>query len=406
MPRRFLLHIVLLLALVLAGCGAKTAASSPVSPQVPSPGSPKDAPSGTPVAGSPAVRVGATALATPLVTPLVTPHFHLKLIASGLARPVYVVSPPGDTHRQFIVEQRGKILVRKNGVLLARPFLNITNLLSTGNEEGLLSLAFDPHYATNRRFYVFYTDRAGDIRVVRYLTSVANPDLANASSAKVIFAAPHHAYTNHNGGQLAFGPDGLLYIGIGDGGSEGDPNLYGQNLHVPYAKIWRENVLTLHKQIYAYGLRNPWRFSFDPTTGALWIGDVGQNRWEEIDYLKAGAAPGTNFGWSYYEGDHVYRVQPIDRRRLVFPVYEYSHAQGCAVIGGYVYRGSAIPALRGWYLFGDLCSGRLWLMHGPKGPVRLAAASGRVTNITSFGQDASGELYLTSLSGRVYKLVP
>ncbi len=337
------------------------------------------------------------------------PTVKLKLVASGLSLPVGLAVAPTDTHRLFVVEKTGRIAVILNGKRLATPFLNIASRVSTGTEQGLLGLAFDPQYASNGRFYVFYTNRSGDIKIVRYTVSASNPDRANAGSAKVLWTVAHHAHANHNGGQLAFGPDGLLYIGVGDGGSEGDPNLYGQNVHVPYAKIWRLDVssTTAKPVLYAYGLRNPWRFSFDRKTGALWIGDVGQDKWEEIDYLKAGTAPGTNFGWSYYEGDHVYKVQHIVRTHLVFPVAEYSHAVGDAVIGGYVYRGSAIPALRGYYLFADYGTARVWAKPGPKGGVHiLTGVSQKLPSISSFGQNAVGELFITSLNGRLYKIVP
>jgi glucose/arabinose dehydrogenase len=335
------------------------------------------------------------------------PAVKLKLVTSGLASPLGVTAPPGDTHRLFVVDKVGKIRVIANGSLLAKPFLNVTGRVSGGSEQGLLSLAFDPHYSKNGHFYVYYTNRTGDIRVVRYRVSASNSNVAAPSSAKILFTAAHHAHTNHNGGQLAFGPDGLLYIGVGDGGSEGDPNRYGQNTKVPYAKIWRLNVTTFHKQLYAYGLRNPWRFSFDSKTGNLWIGDVGQNKWEEIDFLKAGVKPGTNFGWSYYEGDHTYKPQHIVRTRLVFPVTEYSHSLGCAVIGGYVYRGSAIAALRGDYLYADYCSGRVWFKTGPhKSAHILTGISQKLTNVTSFGQDTGGELYLSAQNGNVYEIVP
>ena len=335
------------------------------------------------------------------------PAVKLKLVASGLTAPLGVTTPPGDTHRLFVVDKVGKIRVIANGTLLAKPFLDVSGLVSGGSEQGLLSLAFDPNYSKNGHFYVDYTNPAGNIRVVRYTVSSGDPNVADPSSAKILFKVAHHAHTNHNGGQLAFGPDGLLYIGVGDGGSEGDPHRYGQNTKVPYAKIWRLNVTTLHKQLYAYGLRNPWRFSFDSKTGNLWIGDVCQNRWEEIDFLKAGVKPGTNFGWSYYEGDHTYKRQHIVRTRLVFPVTEYSHSLGCAVIGGYVYRGSAFAALRGDYLYADHCSGRVWFKTGPhKSAHILTGISRKLTNITSFGQDASGELYLSALNGNVYEIVP
>ena len=349
--------------------------------------------------------------ATPAAAAATTklPAVKLKQVASGLSLPVGLTAPPGDVHRLFVVEKTGKIVVILNGKVLATPFLNLSSRVSKGTEQGLLGLAFDPKYASNGRFYIFYTNTAGDIKIVRYTVSSSDRNRADASSAKVLWTVAHHAHPNHNGGQLAFGPDGLLYIGIGDGGGEGDPNLYGQNVHVPYAKIWRLDVnsATAKPVMYAYGLRNPWRFSFDSKTGALWIGDVGQNKWEEIDYLKAGTAPGTNFGWSYYEGDHVYKAQPIVRAHLVFPVAEYSHAVGDAVIGGYVNRGSAIPGLRGYYLFADYGTARVWAKAGPKGSVHiLTGISQKLPNVSSFGQNAVGELYLTSLNGRVYKIVP
>jgi glucose/arabinose dehydrogenase len=337
------------------------------------------------------------------------PAVKLKLIVSGLSQPMGVTAPPGDTTRLFVVEKTGAIRVIQNGKLLPTAFLNIGARVSGGSEQGLLSLAFDPHYASNGRFYIFYTNRSGDIRVVRYVVSSGDPNVANAGSAKILLKVAHHAHPNHNGGQLAFGPDGRLYIGIGDGGSEGDPNNYGQNKRVRYAKIWRLNVTSpgARPVLYAYGLRNPWRFSFDSKTGSLWIGDVGQNTWEEVDFLKASTTPGTNFGWSYYEGRQVYKPQPIDRGRLVFPAAVYSHSFGCAVIGGYVYRGSAIPALRGDYLFSDECSGRVWFKTSRTASKQiLTGISQKVARVTSFGQDATGELYLTSLNGTVYKIVP
>ena len=336
------------------------------------------------------------------------PKVALSRVARDLSQPVGLTSPPGDTHRLFVVEKTGRIRIIKDGTLLKRAFLDVHKLISGGSEQGLLSLAFDPEYASNGRFYVFYTNTAGNIRVARYRVS-ADPNVANAGTRKVLWSVAHSAHANHNGGQLAFGPDGRLYIGVGDGGSEGDPNLYGQNVHVPYAKIWRLNVKVAgaKPRLYAYGLRNPWRFSFDSRTGNLWIGDVGQNRWEEIDFLRAGTKPGVDFGWSHYEGGHVYKPQAINRARLVFPVAQYSHALGCAVIGGYVYRGSAIPALRGDYVFGDLCSGRIWIKTSPHATKQiLTGVSQKLSQITSFGQNAHGELYVMTVAGGLYKLVP
>ena len=336
------------------------------------------------------------------------PTVRLHLVVSDLSKPLALTASPVDSRRLFIVEKTGYIRVLLNGKLLARPFLNVHSRVSAGTEQGLLSVAFDPAYATNGRFYVYYTARNGDIKVVRYTVS-SNANVADASSAKVLWTVAHHAHANHNGGQLAFGPDGRLYIGVGDGGSEGDPNLYGQNVNVPYAKIWTMDVSSASPTpvLYAYGLRNPWRFSFDSATGNLWIGDVGQDKWEEIDFLKAGTAAGTNFGWSYYEGDHVYKPQAIVRTRLVYPVSEYSHAVGDAVIGGYVYRGSAIPALKGDYLFADYGTARVWFKTSPGAAAHiLTGISQKLPNVSSFGQNAKGELFLSSLDGKIYKLVP
>ena len=270
----------------------------------------------------------------------------------GLSQPVYVVAPPGDRQRLFIVEKTGRVLIMKNGNLLPKPFLDLTGKVSTGGEQGLLSLAFSPRYATNGRFFVDYTNLAGDTRVVRYTASRSDPDRADPAMRKVMISVDQ-PFANHNGGQLQFGPDGRLYVGMGDGGSAGDPRLTAQNRKSRLGKLLRINTSVSPPRIgiYAYGLRNPWRFSFDPANGNLWIGDVGQNRWEEIDFLRAGTTPGTNFGWSYYEGDHVYKRQPINRTRLRFPVFEYPHTLGCSVTGGYVYRGRAIPSLVGYYLF-------------------------------------------------------
>jgi glucose/arabinose dehydrogenase len=355
-------------------------------------------------AGSTAGVAASTASATP-------PAVALQEIAGTFDHPVYVTSPPGDTSRLFVVEQGGLIRIVKNGGLLGTPFLDLTGAVSSGGERGLLSLAFDPKYAQNRRFYVDYTNTAGNTRVVRYQTSATNPDLADPSSGKVLLAV-HQPYSNHNGGQLQFGPDGRLYVGMGDGGSGGDPQNRAQNSHSRLGKILRIKLGNPPRVgVYAKGLRNPWRFSFDRSTGALWIGDVGQNNWEEIDYLAAGRKAGANLGWSAYEGTHVYKPQAaakLTKSKLVWPVSQYSHSVGEAVTGGYVYRGMAIPRLRGFYLFADYGSGRVWAKKGRRGSrVRLPGADGAAGMISSFGQDASGELYIVSYSrGAVYKIVP
>jgi glucose/arabinose dehydrogenase len=360
---------------------------------------------------SPIATSSPNATSSPLATPSSTPSpsrspvLALQPVSGSYAQPLYLTAPPGDLHRLFIVQKGGVIRVVRDGRPLPQPFLDLTVKISAVSERGLLSLAFDPLYARNGYFYVYYTDTQGSIRIVRYRVS-ANPDRADAASARVLFTYPHR-YANHNGGQLQFGPDGLLYAGLGDGGQEGDPHLYGQDLHTFFGKLITLDVRLTHPQarIYAYGLRNPWRFSFDPANGNLWIGDVGQNAWEEIDFLRAGTPAGTNFGWSSYEGDHAYKRQPIDRRRLVFPVFEYSHRLGDAVTGGYVYRGAAIPGLRGTYLFADFGSGRVWAMAGPhRAPVQISLGR-KLTQVASFGRDAAGELYIVSLAGGVYRIV-
>jgi glucose/arabinose dehydrogenase len=272
-------------------------------------------------------------------------------------------------------------------------------------------MAFSPKYATNGRFYVDYTDLAGDTRVVRYIVSKADPDRADRSTGKVLLRVDQ-PYPNHNGGQLQFGPDGRLYVGMGDGGSSGDPGNRAQDPDTRLGKMLRITLGTspLKVGIYARGLRNPWRFSFDRATGALWIGDVGQNSWEEVDYLRAGRPAGANLGWNGYEGTHVYRAgvaARLDRRKLTWPVTEYSHTVGEAVTGGFVYRGSAVSGLRGQYVFGDFATRRIWAMDGPRGRRRpLPGADKSVGQISSFGEDAAGELYVVSLAGAVYKIVP
>ena len=356
--------------------------------------------------------VAQTATARALAASPALPALKLKLVAGGFDNPLYVVSPPGDRRRLFVVEKTGRIRIIKDGAVLPGSFLDLHTQVSSGSEQGLLSLAFDPHYATNRRFYVDFTNLAGDTRIVRCTASTTNPDRASSSSRRVLLAV-HQPFANHNGGQLQFGPDGLLYIGMGDGGSGGDPLGNGQNSHSLLGKILRMNVNLAKPQatIYAKGLRNPWRFSFDRGNHNLWIGDVGQDKWEEIDVLRAGRPAGANLGWNGFEGTHVYNTSTaslLNKAKLVWPVAQYSHALGDAVTGGYVYRGKAIPGLRGFYLFADFGSGRVWAKYGPAGALRtVPGLSGKVVNPASFGQNTAGELYLVSLTtGRVYKIVP
>ncbi len=391
--RRPVLFIVFAIALALAATAAVIAAG---------PGHALVRANRTPAA-TPAAATAPAAAATP-------PAVHLQKLAGTYSFPVYVTAPPGDTHRLFIVEKTGRIRIIVDGTPLATPFLDLSGKVSTGSEQGLLSMAFGPRYATNGYFYVDYTNLAGDTRVVRYTVSTADPNVADPASAKVLLAIPQ-PYPNHNGGQLQIGPDGRLWVGMGDGGSHGDPQNRAQNPRSRLGKILRVSLgPTPSVSIYAKGLRNPWRFSFDRSTGALWIGDVGQNKWEEVDYLRPGRPGGANLGWSAYEGSHVYKpavAAALDPKALVWPVAQYSHAVGNAVVGGYVYRGAAIPALDGWYVFGDYGTGHIWAKKGPGGAMRRLPGADRVlASITSFGQDAAGELYVATPGGAVYKIVP
>ena len=349
----------------------------------------------------------------------------LQLVTSGLSYPDFVTTPAGDTARLFVVEQTGAIRVVQHDSLLPTPFLNLTGHIGFGGERGLLSMAFHPSYASNGHFYVYYTNPAGDIRIVRY-TASANPNIADSTSGDTILSAFHETNDNHNGGLLLFGPDGKLYAGLGDGGSAGDPPGNGQNLDTLLAKILRldvdgaspyavpaDNPFVGHAgergEIWLYGLRNPWRFSFDRTSGDLYIGDVGQNLYEEVDVLAAGSPAGVNFGWNVTEGKHCYGASSCNMSGLTLPLVEYGHADGCAVTGGYVYRGTKIPALTGIYFYGDYCSGWVRSFRYAGGGAAenrdwpLLAVSG---GLSSFGEDARGELYIASLSGKLYRVVP
>ena len=322
---------------------------------------------------------------------------RLVTVATGLDSPVDVAGIPG-TAKLAVVEKAGQVLVLTNGHPAQRPLLDLRGEVSQGSEQGLLSIAFSPRYATNRLAYVDYTDLNGN-------THVAELDTRSGSLRTLLFV--HQPFANHNGGALAFGPDGMLYVGMGDGGSEGDPEGNGQNRASLLGKILRLDVAKRHPrpQMYAYGLRNPWRFSFDAATGDLWIGDVGQNRYEEVDHLPAGTLPGANLGWNAYEGRAVYKRQTIDRSRLVWPVAVYPHTDGCSITGGYVYRGGEVPALRGRYVYGDFCSGRIWSLPAGGGRPRLLALP-RLEGLSSFGVDAHDELYATTLGGRVLRFAP
>ncbi len=344
----------------------------------------------------------------------------LEQVASGLPRPVAVRNAGDSSGRLFIVEQSGRIRILDGDGLRQVPFLDIRDRVGdSGNEQGLLGIAFHPEYAANGRFFVNYTDLAGDTVVAEYSRSASDPDLANPSEA--IILTIDQPFSNHNGGDIAFGPDGYLWIASGDGGSGGDPQGNGQRLDTLLGKLLRidvDNGLTYtipqsnpfvgngaaRGEIWAYGLRNPWRFSFDRMTGDLYIGDVGQGSWEEIDFEPRSDPGGRNYGWSTMEGRHCFQSSQCSTIGLTLPATEYSHSFGCSVTGGYVYRGSRFPALEGLYLYGDFCRGTVWAL-ARSGPddwtVAVVGETG--ASISSFGEDEDGELYVTDLSsGSVY----
>ena len=320
--------------------------------------------------------------------------------------PVYATPAPGEPGSLYVVEQAGVIRVLTGGRIRSTPFLDIRSQVLSGGEQGLLSVAFDPAYQKSHRFFIDYTDKRGDTHVVEYRS---NGTRAIPSSAKQRLFVKDFA-PNHNGGQLQFGPDGRLYWGNGDGGGGGDPQHNGQSLARPFAKIMRLNINAAKPRwtLVAYGLRNPWRFSFDRKTGDLYIGDVGQDAWEEIDYVKRGTQTVANFGWNHFEGTHVYQSSTTMLTRGVYhpPVAEYPHSEGCSVTGGYVYRGAKIPSAVGRYFYGDYCSGTVWslkIVNGRATSVRRE--SFKVEGLSSFGQGADGELYLMSVSsGDFYRL--
>ena len=354
----------------------------------------------------------------------------LQALGTSFLNPLYVTAPPLDSQRVFVVEQDGRIRILRNDTLLAGSFLNLTGKISSGGERGLLSLAFHPQYATNGRFYVYFTNPSGDIRIVRYNVS-SNPDSADEATADTVLKVAHPLFNNHNGGQLQFGPDGNLYAGTGDGGGGGDTAGNAQNTHRLLGKLLRLNVdgtsgytiptgnpfasdTTLGSpEIWSYGLRNPWRFSFDRVTGDLYIGDVGQDSWEEVDVSSTAvqAGRGANFGWNTREGKHCYSNPSCSTVGLVDPVVEYPHALGaCAITGGYVYHGSRLPVMADYYFYADYCNGFVLSFRYNGGNVTTQLDWTQLlspgSSISSFGQDAKGELYIVTLSGSVYRIVP
>ncbi len=328
----------------------------------------------------------------------------LQRVAGGLDSPLHLAVPRSEPNRLYVVEQAGVIRVLEGGRVRRTPFLDIRNLVRSGGEQGLLGLAFHPRYAQNRRFYVNYTDRSGDTRIVEYRSNGREALLR--TRRQLLFVK--QPYPNHNGGQVAFGPDGRLYVGMGDGGSGGDPENRAQNLGSRLGKLLALNVdrRGARWQIAALGLRNPWRFSFDRATGDLYIGDVGQGTYEEIDFTPRRSPGLENYGWDVWEGRARFENKRPSRGRLVFPVAQYGRSQGYSVTGGFVYRGSAVPSLRGRYLYGDFGSGTIWSLKVVRGRATgLRREPIRLDGLASFGEDPRGELYVVSLGGAVFKIV-
>lgn len=384
-------------------------------------------PSETPASGP--TPVGAASAEAPTTTEATAESVSLESLsvelqpaAGGLDTPIGLANAGDGSGRLFVIEKGGAIRVVQAGEVLAEPFLDLRDRVNaSGSEQGLLGLAFHPGYAANGFFFVDYTDQAGDTVVSRFRVT-ADPNRADPASEEIVLTQRQPA-GNHNGGHLAFGPDGYLYIALGDGGGAGDTYGNGQNLQSWLGTLLRIDVDELPysvppdnpfvgdsaalDEIWAYGLRNPWRFSFDRATDDLYIADVGQNQYEEIDFEPASSPGGENYGWPIMEGLHCYpEGANCDPSGLVLPVAEYDHSQGCSVTGGYVYRGEAFPAMQGVYFFADWCSGLLWgLAPGPDGGWQSALLLDADGNIASFGEGEAGELYAVDMqSGTVYQV--
>ncbi len=423
-----------LLLILMAGCTATPIAAptpTPVPPPVTS------VPSAAPV---PTVKISTPAVVFPTPTPTPAPAtstatipaatampsptempplpvLALTKVATGLTQPTYITVAPGDDSKLFVVERLGTVRVLQNGQLQPHPFLDITSLVEAGGQEqGLLSIAFHPQFPADPRVFVNYTGHNNATIIAAYRLAANEPSL-NPASAQILMTF-RQPYRNHNGGQLQFGPDGNLYIGTGDGGSANDPRGNGQNLSSLLGKLLRISVdfgepytvpadnpfvgtPNARPEVWAYGLRNPWRFSFDRETGDLWIADVGQNKFEEIDFLPLVQSAGANFGWNVMEGLHCFQKDTCQTTGLVLPVAEYSHDDGCSVTGGYIYRGTKYPGLSGMYLYGDFCSGKIWGMRIDGLPAELLDTR---LNISSFGEDAAGELYVLDLNGSIFQV--
>ena len=444
-PLYFALFLLAWMASALAACGSQpveTTTSLPTAVSLP-PTAAGDLPAPTPAPATHTSEIEADPTQTPAPLPIESPTpgsgnpaapqaavvalpapqtAAWQPVASGLESPIGIANPGDGSGQLFILEQPGRIRILQDGKLLPEVFLDIVDRVGCCGERGLLGLAFHPRYAENGYFYVNYTDISGDTLISRFQAAADNPNRALADSEKPLLYIPQ-PYPNHNGGAVFFGPDGYLYLGMGDGGSAGDPHGNGQSVTTLLGKILRIDVDGGEpyaippdnpfiagggaSEIYAYGLRNPWRIAFDRLTGDLYIADVGQNAWEEVNFLPAGSPGGVNFGWNYREGLHAFNGEPAPGLLLLDPVAEYSHNDGCSVTGGTIYRGGQLPGWQGVYLFGDYCSGKLWgLLRTPDGAWHQSLLYETGLNITSFGEDEAGEVYLSDYSGTVYRLSP
>jgi glucose/arabinose dehydrogenase len=366
---------------------------------------------------------------TPTATPTSAPapttdlsalNLALQRVASGFRQPVFATHAGDGSGRIFVVEKAGRIVALAADGSEPQTFLDIsTRVGSSSSEQGLLGLAFEPDFAATGRLFVYYTDTDGDTVIARF---AANADRTAADPAsEVILLTAAQPAANHNGGIIAFGPDGYLYAGLGDGGAANDRFGHGQNLETILGAVIRIDVSGdgavapadnpfvgqegARPEIWAYGLRNPWRFSFDRLTGELWIADVGQNQWEEVNVQPAGSPGGENYGWPIMEGTHCFQADTCQQDGLILPVAEYSHDQGCSVTGGYVYRGAAQPALQGIYFYGDYCSGRIWGLARVDGQWQTVELLSSGAQISSFGETEEGEVLVVDYSGSLSRLV-
>lgn len=348
-----------------------------------------------------AVLLGTTG-ASASADPTARTDFRRAFFAQGFDAPVLVTHAPGEPELVYVVEQPGRVIrLERSG--RGTVFLDIVRSVDYGGERGLLGLAFHPNYRKNRLFYVAYTSKGGENVVARFRSK----GRAAVRSARRTLLSVDDPYGNHNGGHLAFGPDGMLYTSIGDGGSGGDPEDRSQNMSSPFGKLLRLDVGTpgAKWEIAALGLRNPWRFSFDRATGDLYVADVGQGAVEEVNFTPRGSPGLENYGWALYEGSRRFKEGELGPGNLVLPVFEYDHDRGCSVTGGYVYRGRVRRAERGRYVFGDYCSGTIWSLRVQRGEARSVRVEPfRIPGLTSFGEDAAGELYATTASGTIFRL--